>query len=245
MAVAAAEGCTECRLCGRAFEQYGSAHHLYCKRCTAKADERIAKTPAAKCGMCGKKFFAARRSAKYCSDACRADSRRRYGREYQRMYAADPEKRAIKLARARVSIAARRARIRGDKPPPRWGRDAGSMPSTKSGTKSSVCGLCGRMFAPYGGTHHACCKRCTAKADSEIGRVWRVDCKECGKKFSTSSRRVCYCSDECRTMGKRASDREYMRRRAADPERRAERAAYERARAADRRARVRAEWHGQ
>ena len=52
----------------------------------------------------------------------------------------------------------------------------------------------------------------------EIGRVLRPNCKECGKRFATTSRVVRYCSDRCRAEGRRHSRREYMRMYRADPQ---------------------------
>ena len=239
--MAAADGRTECLLCGRAFDQYGRAHHSYCKPCTAKTDGKLGKPPAAKCGMCGKKFASARRVAKYCSDKCRADVKRRYIREYMRKYVADPEKRAMKLARARAAAAAGRARARGGGSPSSRGRVSGNAPRNESGPQSVACGLCGRAFAPYGGSRQVYCKRCRTRIEGEVSKVMEIGCKECGKKFTTSSRAVRYCSKECRAMGNRASDRRYTSRREADPQRKAVRAAYARALASDRRARKRAE----
>ena len=151
---------------------------------------------------------------------------RRYNREYMRRYVADPEKRAICAARTRASAAARRARAREDKEgrgqgrPRQAGPGAASRPrAAPSGT--GVCALCGRAFAQYGRTAHSYCKRCTAKADREIARVLRVDCRECGKGFSTTNRIVRYCSDACRAAGKRRGKRKSDRERMADPKKRA------------------------
>ncbi len=48
----------------------------------------------------------------------------------------------------------------------------------------------------------------------------RVDCRECGKEFSTTNRIVRYCSDACRAAGKARGKRESNRERMADPEKR-------------------------
>ena len=53
-------------------------------------------------------------------------------------------------------------------------------------------------------------------------------CRVCGKGLATSRQRA-YCSAECRTEGKRARKREYVRRYLEDPERRAVQAARMRA----------------
>ena len=151
--------------------------------------------------------------------------------ENQRKYTADPEKRAIKLARARAAGAARRARDRGERPPPpRANRGASSQRPNAKSAESHPCALCGRHFEPYGdGRRPVHCKRCAAKADKEIARMLSVDCRECGKKFSTPSRLVKYCSKECSAASQGRSKRESMRRRMADPNARALAAAYMRA----------------
>lgn len=134
----------------------------------------------------------------------------------------------MSLARSRA--AAIRARKGGGRPPP-------PPPRGTKKAAPSTCRLCGRTFAPTGHVRHtAHCKRCAAKIDREIRRKMTVDCKECGKAFATANRAARYCSKECSAEGRRRSDREYMRRRKADPERRAARAAYQRARYASRRA---------
>ena len=179
-----------------------------------------------KCKACGKAFHTKTRSIRYCSEACRTEARRRLNLEYNHRYMADPAKRAIVLARTRAAAAARRARMRGGRPPP----PPPPLRGMKKG-KPTTCGLCGRTFAPTGrGRRAAYCKRCTAKADREIRREMTVHCKACGKAFATASRSVRYCSDECSAEGRRMNDRESMRRRSADPERRAARAARIRAR---------------
>ena len=99
---------TVCRLCGRTFAQYGRGVHAYCKRCTAKADREIARTVHAKCRECGKRFTAATRNARYCSDKCRADGAQRGRRESIRRVEADPEKRSRLAAQSRSYRAARR-----------------------------------------------------------------------------------------------------------------------------------------
>ena len=75
-----------------------------------------------------------------------------------------------------------------------------------------VCRLCGRNFAPYAATRQVYCKRCRARAEREANKVLRVRCKECGKTFSTTSRAVRYCSEECR-RAVRARQRNAPRRR--------------------------------
>ena len=106
---------TECSLCGRSIEPRArrAGRHAYCKDCTARADREITLTPRVECRECGKAFPTKTRSVHYCSDGCRSAAARRRNSEYQRRYASDPKKRAMKLARARASAAARRARDRG------------------------------------------------------------------------------------------------------------------------------------
>ena len=225
------DGRTACRICGSSFEQHGGRRRVFCRECTARADRAIAARPAAQCRECGGRFSAPSRSFRYCSDACRTEAGRRYNREYQRRYLTDPGKRAMALARTRASASARRARQAGGMRPPRQPR-----PPQRANPKAepSVCRLCGRSFAPYAHTHHAYCRRCTAKADREVAKTLRADCRECGKAFSATNRNVHYCSKECRAGGTRRSHRESRRRIKADPEKRALAAAQSRARNARR-----------
>ena len=90
----------------------------------------------------------------------------------------------------------------------------------------AACRLCGRSFAPYGGTHHSCYKRCAAKADRAVGRMFRANCRECGREFSTAHRLARCCSDACGAEGRRRSLRSYNRRAMGDPEMRATALAY-------------------
>ena len=100
-----------------------------------------------------------------------------------------------------------------------------------------TCMACGRDFERfYRAGRHVFCKSCTAKADREIARKPRVDCKECGKAFPTRTRTVRYCSDACRAAAARRADIERERRRRADPEKHALQLARTRARNAARRA---------
>ena len=236
----AMEKSATCRACGRDFAPHRRAGlHVYCKRCTAKADKEIARKISVDCKECGKTFPTKTRSVRYCSDACRAAAARRTNAENQRKYLADPEKHALKLARARVCAANKRARDRGERPPPppRAGRGAGSQGRNAKAAEPYLCALCGRDFAPYGdGARPAHCKRCRAKADREIGRAWTLNCKECGKEFSTSNRIVRYCSTKCNAAGHARNVAESARRRMANPEARALEAARWRARAAARKA---------
>ena len=207
-----------CRLCGRSLARSGGDGRVYCRPCTAKADREVARTLRVECRECGKKFSTRTRVARYCSDACRSDNMRRYNREYMRRYKADPEKRAVIAARARAMHARRRGRTEDGGSRPRAVRGAGSRPRAAAEPKEAACGLCGRSFAPYGGTRHAYCRQCTAKTDREASRTLRVECRECGGMFSTKSRVVRYCSKECGMAGKRRNDLDYSRRSASDPE---------------------------
>ena len=222
---------TACGLCGRAFEQYGGSggRRAYCKECAARADKAVSSAPVVQCKECGKKFTAPSRRHHYCSTACRDEFARRRNRDNSRKYMADPERRAMALARSRLYGAASRARNRGGRRKPGMG---GTKRPTRAAdaSKRFACGLCGRTFAPYGhGSRPSYCKRCRDRADREIARVLRVDCKACGGKFSTTNRLVRYCSDACRTAGRTVRDREYIRAYLADPEKRAVRLARRRA----------------
>ena len=230
-----------CRTCGRGFERYlRTGRNSYCRHCAAKADKEIARILRVDCKECGKPFPTKSRVVRYCSDECRSAAARRANAESQRRYTADPEKRAIKLARARAAGAARRARDRGERPrpppPPRAGRGAGMPRRSAEAAGRCACALCGRRFEPYGdGSRPVHCKRCAAKADREVARMLSVDCRECGKEFSTPSRVVKYCSKECSAASQSRSRRESARRRMANPNARALAAAYQRARDAARR----------
>ena len=229
-----------CRLCGRDFEPHrrpGSS--VYCRRCVARADREVTKTVSADCRECGRTFPTRTRSIHYCSDACRAAAVRRARAENQRKRDADPEKRALLITRARLAAAARRARKRGEKPP-RTNRDVGSLETNAKSAEPYACALCGRDFVPYGGALPIHCKRCSAKMNREMVRVMAVNCKECGKEFSTPKRSVRYCSKACSAAGRRRSTNESARKRMADPEKHALRLARTRTWAAARRAREKA-----
>ena len=229
---------TTCRACGRDFERFcRSGFNSYCKRCTARADKEIAKTLSVDCKECGKAFPARMRTVRYCSDKCRAAHR--IDAETRRRRNADPEKRAIKMARARAHNAARRARERGGRKPPRAGRDATSPRSGAKAAEPRPCALCGRSFAPPGGRGRrpVHCRRCAARADRKIGRERTLNCKECGARFSTPKRNVRYCSKACSADSRRRATLERYHRRMADPEKRALAAARRRAQLAANRAR--------
>ena len=220
---------TACRLCGRGIEPHGRGNRpAYCRGCTAKTDKEVSQMPRVDCRECGKVFPAKTRAFRYCSDECRSASARRANAENQRRYKADPRNRARMLALARAS-AARRAAERGEKPP-RASRDVESLKPNARPAEPSPCALCGRDFAPYGGRRPIHCKRCRARVDKEIGRKRTLNCKECGKKFSTLNRIVRYCSRECNAAGRSRISSKSSRRRLEDPETRALAAARNRAR---------------
>ena len=229
---------TACRLCGGDIEPHGRGNRpAYCKRCIAKADREIARMPRVDCRECGKTFSTRTRTVHYCSDPCRSAAARRARIERQRRYNGDPEKLALTRARERLAAAARRARARGDKQPPRANRDVQSLKPNPKSAEPYACALCGRDFVPYGGRRPAYCKRCAAKADKEIGRERTLNCKECGTKFTTPKRSARYCSTKCSAAGRMHSSNESARRSmAADPEARALAAARRRAYAAASRA---------
>ena len=102
---------------------------------------------------------------------------------------------------------------------------------------TSTCRLCSRIFEQHGKGRRNYCKPCTAKTDRAAARENVTKCKECGKRFSKSTRFRAYCSDGCRIEGGRRRMREYMRRYLVDPEKRAMSLARTRASAASRRAR--------
>ena len=221
-----------CRLCGKSFGAHGRGRSVYCERCTARTDRAVASDNNPECKECGKRFSKTIRFRAYCSDKCRIEGGRRRIREYMRGYMADPEKRAMCLARTRMSAAKRKARE--ERRPAASGRRkdgtaAGRPPSRPLNAKRDTCRLCGRSFEPYGSAKRAHCQQCAARFDKEVSRVLRAKCKQCGKAFSTKSRNVLYCSTKCSADGSRRGTREYLRTRAADPELRAIRAARGRA----------------
>ena len=217
-----------CKLCGRNFRLHsGAGHRSYCNRCMDKAGGKIHRMLSVECAVCGKRFSTVRSIARYCSDGCRAEGRRRSYLESYRRRMADPEKRALTRARGRLAAAAIAARKRGGRRRTAGSSD-GSPPRGAAGTAVD-CGLCGRSFVPRGRSSRVYCRRCAAKAERELARVLRVDCRECGRTFSTTDRIVRYCSDECSDAGKERVRVESVRRRMADPERRAIAAARTRA----------------
>ena len=227
-----------CMACGRDFERfYRGGRHVFCKSCTAKADREIARKPRVDCKECGKAFSTRTRTVRYCSDACRAAAARRACIERDRRRRADPEKHALQLARHRARNAARMARERGARQPPRAGRDAASPRRSARAAEPYPCALCGQSFVPPGGRGRRPlhCKRCRAKADRKIGMKMDARCRECGNAFTTQNRIVKYCSRECKAAGRRRIARESARRRREDPEIRARSGARCRAWAAARR----------
>ena len=102
----------KCRACGRAFspptrsvrycsdpcrkEGYARHHHTRWQPRPARDAKTI------DCRACGRPFSTDGGPGKprvYCSEACRVEGMRAYGREYMRRYLADPEKRAVQAAR--------------------------------------------------------------------------------------------------------------------------------------------------
>ena len=229
-------GATTCGLCGKSFEPYGGTGRAYCRRCTARADKKVAGAIDAKCKECGGKFSTRNRRVRYCSDRCRIDGTRRLKREQGRRYRADPEKRAINRARERAWTASRRA-MEGKRPASSGGRQkddhaAGHPPRRRSRARQRTCELCGSSFVPRCRAARTNCERCAARFDGEISRALSVKCKECGKEFSTKNRAVRYCSTGCSAEAIRRRLREYARRCRADPEQRAILSARARARKA-------------
>ena len=227
-----------CRLCGRGFAPCGCGccRHAYCKRCTAKADRTVAKEAAkarrVRCKECGKAFSPMNSRALLCSDACRRVANRRYWREYKRRKLADPQYRAVANARVRAQYARRRdaegkesERRQGGRPRRgAAGRGAGRA-SNGAPPRAAVCRLCSGSFEYSARARRVYCDRCTAKADREAARTAvkarRVRCKVCGKAFSTRLPHVEMCSDACRLEASRRQNREYKRRKLADPQYRA------------------------
>lgn len=129
----------------------------------------------------------------------------------------DPEKRAMSLARTRVSSAARRARAQGKKRPRAGRRAAARIPRGAKGPEPSSCRLCGRSFGQRGPSrsHYG---RCRDRIDRKIGTVLAVSCMECGKGFSTKSGIAKYCSEACRIAARRSRCRGISRRSMVGPE---------------------------
>ena len=234
-----------CRLCGRTFKPYGSRRRVHCKRCTARLDAEVGRDVVMPCNECGKAFTARNRTFHYCSDACRTKTAARRNREYMRRYMSDPEKRAMAIARSRAWSAASRSsnRKRQGLPPSKkksQQQKKGRPPGRPNASKSTACRLCGRAFKSYGGSYHSYCKRCSDKSDLEISTELNATCKVCGGTFPTTRRNACYCSDACRTAGRRRRNNEYLREYLSDPEKSAARLARSRAWSAARRS----EGHG-
>ena len=217
----------DCRLCGCSFVRPGSGRHLYCKRCTTRTDREVSRVRRVDCKECGRPFSTTYRGARYCSDECRADARRRRAREYVRRRWADPGKRAIVAAHTRAIAARRRAADAGGRPKTGQGRrqEAGSAAKTRT----FDCKLCGRSFELRGRGVRSYCKQCIAKSDRAAATAPRRHCKECGRRFESKARFALYCSKECSANGAQRSLRSRGRKRMADPEERALAAARQRA----------------
>ena len=65
-----------------------------------------------------------------------------------------------------------------------------------------ACRLCGRDFVPRRGGPLLYCAPCMARVAKETASAKRVECKKCGKAFSTHNLAVRYCSDACRKGGR-------------------------------------------
>ena len=103
-----------CALCGRDFAPYGGGRRpVHCKRCAAKADKEIGREITLNCKECGTRFSTPNRTVRYCSRACSAAGERRNTRGRGRRRMADPEARAVDLARRRAYAAASRAKEKG------------------------------------------------------------------------------------------------------------------------------------
>ena len=219
-----------CLVCGRGFEPHGRGRHVYCRRCSGRADRSIGGTIRAQCKECGSAFAAARSTACFCSDACRLEGKRRRIREHNRRQMADPRHRAMAAARARASYARRRGGAAGEKERDRQAADGGAgRASNGAPPRPAACRMCGRGFEPHGRGRHVYCKRCRDKADRDAATVPSLKCRECGGAFAPAARQLRYCSDECRAAGTRRIDLERYRRRMADPAERAKVAARARA----------------
>ena len=113
------------------------------------------------------------------------------------------------------------------------------------------CRECNKAFSTPSRAVRYCsdeCRRAVRKRQSNAPRKRRPaedrgpsKCRTCGKEFTLDKRGpgkpVAYCSEKCRTEGKRRLYREAMRRYSAKPENRALMAARVRASAARRKAR--------
>lgn len=119
------------------------------------------------------------------------------------------------------------------------------------------CGECGRGVSTTNRSVRYCSDRCRKEAaarrrrraagsnpSAPAAQARPAKCRVCGRAFGpgkkTGKPRV-YCSDACRVKGKRAKNREYVRRYLADPKKRAVWSARASAALSRRRARLKAE----
>lgn len=113
----------KCRECGNAFSTRSRAVFYCSAPCRNAVQTRPRTSPKggrparpsprdpAKCRTCGNKFTPDWKPGGfrvYCSGACRDKDKRRVYRENMRRYLADPEKRALQVARTRAYAARRR-----------------------------------------------------------------------------------------------------------------------------------------
>ena len=173
---------------------------------------RVAKGAAARrarCWRCGKAFQTRTLTVRYCSDACRRGGYAQFG------IAGDAAKPDKKAARCRNCGGAFRA------------------PTSLVRYCSDACRKEGSRLRNTGAAR---------QRQAQKPRVSTVKCGACGKAFKTGMRKGeprAYCSEACRADAMRAYQREYARRRLADPEARALHMKHVRASAARRRARAR------
>ena len=198
-----------CRLCGGGFERSGQGGAWrYCAKCRAWATKQSSKVLRVRCKECGKAFSTRKRSVRYCSGECRrlGDLRLNRASEARIRQAASSSSPASASASARAAGGGGRA-----------GRGGERSPVAKSSTRAAAGGG-GR--AGRGGT-------------AQVHR-----CRECGKKFVPDwkpGKPHAYCSEGCRTDGRRRLYREARQRYRADPEKRAIQAARDNASAVRRR----------
>ena len=106
---AMASGRAACGQCGRTFGRYGGRRRACCGECAAKADMAIGLAPAVRRRECGRESAAPSRRCHCRSTACRDELAGRRNSENRRKCMADPERRAMALARPRLYGAAGRA----------------------------------------------------------------------------------------------------------------------------------------
>ena len=219
------DGTAECRACGKTFRTPSRAIRYCSEPCREEGYARggnasILRRPrpapaakAARCRVCGRSFETGGGPGKprvYCSAACRAEGERIKNREAMRRYLADPKKRALHAARVSAAHSRRRAA------------------AARERERRAPCGVCGREFTTVYRNALYCSNPCRKRASAEQGRRRRVlagspataRCRACSAEFEPGhggGRMKVYCSRECQADGVRAGNREYVRRRYADP----------------------------